>query len=113
MPKILPLLPDPGLDFKYNLTSLRDDATYAAHGIADIHEHYAMAPNDLANGSIEDLVAKKVYQANSGLSSEELEIVANQARDVDYIAGYINWLKAIVEKASEEDKPSWVIEKYM
>ena len=113
MPKILSLIPDPGLDFKYDLTSMKNDATYAAHGIADIHEHYAMATNNLANGTIEDLVAKKVYQANSGLTSEELEIVADQAIDVDYIAGYINWLETIVEKAIEEDKPLWVIEKYM
>ena len=113
MPKILPLLPDSGLDFNYNLTSLRDDATYAAHGIADIHEHYGMAPKELAKGSIKDLLAKKVYQANSGLTSEELEIIANQAIDVHYIAGYINWMKAIIDKATEEDKPSWVIHRYM
>ena len=72
MPKILPLLPDPGLDFNYNLTSLRDDATYAAHGIADIHEHYAMAPKELANGSIKDLVAKKVYSNSPNNSTRTI-----------------------------------------
>lgn len=113
MPRILPFIPDYETSMQYNLGSLKEDVRLAAHGIADIYEYSELAPRYLANGTIKLLGCNKTYFANSKLSLEELEIIAIEALNANYIGSYIEWLRAIIDIAEKANQPLNIIETYM
>ena len=96
----------PGFEFKFNLPQMSDIYVGAVLGLADIHEHYSMNTIDLANGKIKDGNTGKIYESNSPLTSEELVKIANEAKNILYLDGVVNWLNAALKKAKEENQGS-------
>ena len=76
----------------------------ASHGIADIHEHFDMNTDDIANGEIKNYMTGKVYYSKTGLSSMEVMDVANQAKSVAYLDGYVNWMTTALKLAKQENQ---------
>ena len=79
-----------------------DTMVGASHGIADIHEHFDMNTDDIANGEIKNYMTGKVYYSKTGLSSMEVMDVANQAKSVAYLDGYVNWMTTALKLAKQE-----------
>ena len=104
IPKIKKIIP--GFEFKFNLPQMSDIYVGAVLGLADIHEHYNMNTLDLANGTIKDWNTGKIYNSNSHLTSEELVKIANEAKNILYLDGVVNWLDAALKKAKEENQGS-------
>ena len=65
----------------------------------------------MAKGKIKDMMTGKVYKAKSELNSNKLLQIAKEAKEVNYIDGYVNWLNAAFEKAKSEKQDSKYIEK--
>ena len=92
------------LKFEYDPNSLNDDVINAASGIADIYEFHNIALQSFTNGSLK--IDKKESISNSKLDLESLKIIAMQAYEKGYLAGYVDWLMAIIHKMEEENSNS-------
>ena len=86
--------------FQYDFQSLLDEYTRALHGIADLVEYHDLDYNEIAKGKIKDILNNKTYLSKSPLSCEELLKIAHEAKLVNYMDGYVNWLIAALKKPS-------------
>ena len=102
MPKLRKQVTD--LKFDVNLPSVSDSYVGASHGLADILEHFNMNTTDVARGEIMDFVTEKVYKAKSPLNSMELMQIANEAKGVGYMDGFVTWMTTALKKAKEEKR---------
>ena len=48
----------------------------------------------------------KIYKSNSPLTSMELLNIANEAKNVIYLEGAVDWLDVALQKAKSEEKKS-------
>ena len=78
--------------------------TRALHGIADLVEYHDLDYNEIAKGKIKDILNNKTYLSKSPLSCEELLKIAHEAKLVNYMDGYVNWLIAALKKAKMENR---------
>ena len=108
MPKIINLIPSNIFD--YDLSSLEMEYQRASHGLADLHHYYDIDTKELSKGIIKDLNNGRVYVSNSGLTTLELMQIAQEAKDENYLDGYVNWLKAALKMAKQENKNSEYIQ---
>ena len=108
MPNLLKQIPN--LNFKYELLKkLSADYTRSYHGLADLHEYYAFDTTEIAAGHLKDLKTGKIFKSNSPLSSEELLQIADEAKEVLYLEGYVYWISAAIKMAKIEKKSSQYI----
>ena len=77
--------------------------------MTDLVEMVDLNPNDLAKGVIKH--GGKVFKAKSGLSTSDLIQIASEAKEVDYLVGYVDWLVAALKKAKKEKKDAKFIKK--
>ena len=91
------------ISFQYHLPSLKKELSRAASGITDIIEFDQISLEQLKAGKI--VSGDKIYTAKSQLTLNDLEILAKQAYDNGYIAGYIDWLHEIQQKMEDENVP--------
>ena len=95
--------------WNFNTKSINHDFQRAFHGMTDLVEIVDLNPNDLAKGLIKH--DGKVFKARSGLSATDLIQIANEAKEVDYLVGYVDWLIAALKKAKKEGKDAKFIKK--
>ena len=57
-------------------------------------------------GEIKDLLTGKVYQSKSPLTSMDCSSIANSAKGVIYLDGYVNWMTAALKLAKQEKRES-------
>ncbi len=101
----------PELDTGLTIPTKDEVIVGAAHGLADIQEHYNLNVNDLIQGKIVDSVNGQVYKSVRNLSSTEALLIAKEARDVKYLEGQVRWLKGALKAAKSEKKPKGVIDR--
>ena len=99
--------------FKSQIDSLilNEDYQNSLLGLADIHEYSHLDLNDIAEGNLYDFVSERFFKANSGLTSGELIKIAQEARKVRYLEGYVNWLTCALHLAKKENKSKKFIHK--
>ena len=92
--------------FNYNYATLSNDYDRALHGLADLHEHNDLNILQVTKGIIEDETTGKFYASKSGLNSADLLKVAQEAINVNYLDGHVDWLKAALKVAKDEKRTS-------
>ena len=95
---------------EYDTSSMEDEMYHAASGLTDIYEFHNLTLHDFANGHI--ISRDTIHKANSKIDIEDLKIIANQAYENGYLAGYVDWLKYIHEKMIENNMPLKIIKQY-
>ena len=90
--------------FDYNYSSLSNDFVRTLHGIADLHEFHNLNVLQISNGVIKDEISGEIYISKSGLSSSDLLQIAQEAKNVNYLDGYVDWLNAALKVAKDENK---------
>ena len=100
LPKLKKIIPK--IIFDYNYSTLSDDYVRTLHGIADLHEFHNLNILQIAKGIIKDEISGKTYISKSGLSSSDLLQIATEAKNVNYLDGYVDWLKAALKLAKDE-----------
>ena len=95
--------------WNFNTKSINHDFQRAFHGMTDLVEIVGLHPSDLAKGLIKH--NRKTYKARSGLSATDLIQIADEAKEVDYLVGYVDWLIAALKKAKKEGKDAKFIKK--
>ena len=85
---------------------MSDDYIRTLHGIADLHEFHNSNILQIAKGVIKDEISGKIYISKSGLSSSDLLQIAKEAKNVNYLDGYVDWLKAALKVAKDENGTS-------
>ena len=70
--------------------------------MVEIHEHFNLDPYEIAEGNFKDTISGKIYKASSSLNSMDLLRIANEAKSMSYMDGYVNWLIAALKKAKIE-----------
>ena len=105
LPNIFKLLPNLSNHFaRFNMTLLSDEFKRASHGLADLHEYFALKTNDIAKGYLRDETSGNVYLSNSPLNSREVYQIAEEAKKVHYYEGYVNWLDASIKVGKKENQ---------
>ena len=104
LPKLKKIIPK--AIFPYNYSTLSDDYIRTLHGIADLHEFHNLNILQIAKGVIKDEISGKIYISKSGLSSSDLLQIAKEAKNVNYLDGYVDWLKAALKVAKDENGTS-------
>ena len=92
----------PKMIFGYNYSTLSNDYVRTMHGIADLHEFHNLNILQIAKGIIKDEVSGKFYISKSGLNSSDLLQIAKEAKNTNYLDGYVDWLKAALKVARDE-----------
>ena len=100
LPKLKKIIPK--IIFNYNYSTLSDDYVRTLHGIADLHEFHNLNILQIAKGIIKDEVSGKSYISKSRLNSSDLFQIAKEAKTVNYLDGYVDWLKAALKVARDE-----------
>ena len=103
-PKLQKIIPK--TIFNYNYTTLLNDYVRALHGLADLHEYNDVNILQIAKGIIKDETTGKVYSSKSGLNSSDLLKVAQEAKNVNYLDGFVDWLRAALKVAKDEKRTS-------
>ena len=103
-PKLQKIIPK--TIFNYNYTTLLNDYVRALHGLADLHEYNDVNILQIAKGIIKDETTGKVYTSKSGLNSSDLLKVAQEAKNVNYLDGFVDWLRAALQVAKDEKRTS-------
>ena len=85
---------------------LHEDYQNALFGLADLREFVNVNTFKLAKGIIPNYITGEKFYANSGLSSSDLMKIAKEARQNDYLEGYVDWLKTALKFAEQEGKDS-------
>ena len=88
--------------FNYNYVTLSNDYVRALHGLADLHEYNNLNLLQIAKGIIKDEVSGKSYISESRLNSSDLFQIPKEAKTVNYLDGYVDWLKAALKVAKDE-----------
>ena len=97
--QILPYIQNSS-QFKLDTKSLHEDVFNAASGISDIFEFHEIP---IKNFILK--ISQICSNANSNLDIEAMKNVAKQAYTKGYLAGYVEWLDAIISKMVEENVP--------
>ena len=100
LPKLKKIIPK--IIFDYNYSTLSDDYVRTLHGIADLHEFHNLNILQIAKGILKDEISAQFYISKSGLSSSDLLQIAKEAKNVNYLDGYVDWLKAALKVAKDE-----------
>ena len=91
-------------NLKMNFTLESNDVMSAYHGLVELQEYYNLNTIDVAMGRIKDVLTNKIYKSKSKLSSSDIIKVAFEAKETNYLHAYVEWLKAAVKQAINEDK---------
>ena len=83
---------------------LSNDYDRTLHGIADLHEFHNLNILQISKGIIKDEISGEIYISKSGLSSSDLLQIAQEAKKVNYLDGYVDWLNAALKVAKDENK---------
>ena len=100
LPKLKIIIPK--TIFDYNYSTLSNDYVRTMHGMADLHEFHNLNILQIAKGIIKDEVSGKSYISKSRLNSSDLFQIAKEAKTVNYLDGYVDWLKVALKVAKDE-----------
>ena len=104
-PKLLKIMPN----LKMNFTLESNDVMSAYHGLVELQEYYNLNTIDVAMGKVKDVLTNKIYKSKSKLSSSDIIKVALEAKEINYLHAYVEWLKAALKQAINEDKDKNII----
>ena len=92
-----------------NFTLESNDVMSAYHGLVELQEYYNLNTIDVAMGKVKDVLTNKIYKSKSKLSSSDIIKVALEAKEINYLHAYVEWLKAALKQAINEDKDKNII----
>ena len=71
-------------------------------GLADIQEYYDIDPLTMANGTIQS--NDQLFLSKSKLNVEDMMLIADAAKEQNYLDGHVKWLNAALIKSKNDRK---------